>query len=70
MINVSRDDVVAYTQWLSSETGERYRLPSEAKREYAARVGSTTQYSWENDIGRNRVNCNGWAVGGMMSRML
>ena len=59
VINVSWDDAVAYTQWLSSQTGERYRLPSEAEWEYAARAGSTTKYSWGNDIGRNRANCNG-----------
>ena len=59
VINVSWDDAVAYTQWLSSQTGERYRLPSEAEWEYAARAGSTTKYSWGNDIGRNRANCDG-----------
>ncbi|MDE0552984.1 MAG: SUMF1/EgtB/PvdO family nonheme iron enzyme, partial [Candidatus Poribacteria bacterium] len=57
VINVSWDDAVAYTQWLSSQTGKSYRLPSEAEWEYAARAGSTTQYSWGNDIGRNRANC-------------
>ena len=59
IINVSWHDAVAYTQWLSSQTGERYRLPSEAEWEYAARAGSTTKYSWGNDIGRNRANCDG-----------
>ena len=59
VINVSWHDAVAYTQWLSSETGDRYRLPSEAEWEYAARAGSTTRYSWGNDIGRNRANCDG-----------
>ena len=59
VINVSWDDAVAYTQWLSSQTGESYRLPSEAEWEYAARAGSTTWYSWGKDIGRNRANCHG-----------
>ena len=59
VINVSWDDAVAYTQWLSSQTGENYRLPSEAEWEYAARAGSTTQFSWGNDIGVNRANCDG-----------
>ena len=59
VINVSWEDAVAYTQWLSSQTGKNYRLPSEAEWEYAARAGSTTKYSWGNDIGVNRANCNG-----------
>ncbi len=59
VINVSWHDAVAYTQWLSSQTGESYRLPSEAEWEYAARAGSTTWYSWGNDIGINRANCDG-----------
>lgn len=59
VINVSWHDAVAYTQWLSEQTGETYRLPSEAEWEYAARAGSTTKYSWGNDIGHNRANCYG-----------
>ena len=57
--NVSWEDAVAYTEWLSSQTGERYRLPTEAEWEYAARAGSTTKYSWGNEIGQNRANCGG-----------
>ena len=34
---VSWNDAQAYAQWLSKKTGERYRLPSEAEWEFAAR---------------------------------
>ena len=50
---------VAYAEWLSAETGESYRLPSEAEWEYAARAGSTAKYSWGDEIGPNRARCDG-----------
>ncbi len=59
VVNVSWEDATAYASWLSEETGERYRLPSESEWEYAARAGSTTRYTWGDDIGRNRANCDG-----------
>ena len=59
VINVSWKDAVAYTQWLSVKTGERYRLPSEAEWEYAVRAGSTTAFTWGDDSGHNRANCHG-----------
>ena len=59
VMNVSWEDAVAYVRWLSGQTGEQYRLPSEAEWEYAARAGSVTAYSWGNEIGRNRANCDG-----------
>ena len=57
VINVFWEDAAAYVAWLSRETGEDYRLPSESEWEYAARAGSTTRYSWGQDLGRNRANC-------------
>ncbi|MDR6358187.1 formylglycine-generating enzyme required for sulfatase activity [Pseudomonas psychrotolerans] len=38
---VSYQDVVDYAAWLSRTTGQRYRMLSEAEREYGARAGST-----------------------------
>ena len=57
VINVSWDDAQLYIDWLNGKTNGGYRLPSEAEWEYAARAGSTTEYSWGNDIGTNRANC-------------
>ena len=58
---VSWADARAYTEWLSEETGEKYRLLSEAEWEYVARAGSTTPYPWGDELGSNRANC--WACG-------
>ena len=59
VINVNWNDAKAYVRWLSRKTGEEYRLLSEAEWEYVARAGTTTEYWWGNDIGRNRANCRG-----------
>ena len=59
VINVSWDDVQLFIDWLNRKTGGNYRLPSEAEWEYAARAGSRTKYSWGDDIGNNRANCDG-----------
>ena len=59
VINVSWYDATAYAEWLSKKTGEIYRLPTEAEWEYAAQAGTTTNYWWGDNIGKNRAVCDG-----------
>ncbi len=59
VINVSWDDAKQYVSWLSRKTGKTYRLLSEAEWEYAARAGTTTRYSWGNDIDCSKASYDG-----------
>ncbi|MFN3077071.1 MAG: formylglycine-generating enzyme family protein [Alphaproteobacteria bacterium] len=57
VINVSWDDARGYAGWLSRKTGARYRLPTEAEFEYAARAGTTTAFWWGDEVGVDHANC-------------
>lgn len=49
VVGVSWFDAVAYCDWLSRQSGERCRLPTEAEWEFAARGGLEQQiYPWGN----------------------
>jgi len=61
-INVNWDDAQAYVAWLSRVTGKTYQLLSEAEYEYVTRAGTTTAYSWGDDIklnGQAMADCDG-----------
>ena len=59
VINVNWADAQAYVAWLSRETGQRYRLPSEAEWEYVARAGTRTPFHFGRSISPAQANYNG-----------
>ncbi|MBX3517975.1 MAG: SUMF1/EgtB/PvdO family nonheme iron enzyme [Rhodospirillales bacterium] len=59
VINVSWLDAVAYCEWLTKETGQPYRLPSEGEWEYGARAGTTTPFSFGGTISPKQANYDG-----------
>ncbi|MEQ1803070.1 MAG: formylglycine-generating enzyme family protein [Gammaproteobacteria bacterium] len=68
-INVNFDDASAYVAWLAKQTGDAYRLPTEAEWEYAARGGQegwnfVSGDQWRLDAANTAV----WRIGRLVDR--
>ena len=59
VVCINWEDAKAYLSWLSSQTGQDYRLLSEAEWEYAARAGTATAYSFGTNADRGCGHMNG-----------
>jgi len=65
VIGVSWYEAYAYCKWLSSVTGETYRLPTSAEWEYAARGTESFRFPWGNEYLSNEEMCGEPGSGAM-----
>jgi len=67
---VSWDDICnsgGFLEKLNVKTGKKFRLPTEAEWEYAARGGTHTRFYWGDDPSYALINNNAWYVDNSIS---
>ena len=63
VVGVSWYEAIAYCRWLSETTGRRYRLPTEAEWEKAARGSDGRLYPWGNEFDARFCNTSAGGLG-------
>ncbi len=63
VINISWDEATAYCEWLSGKTGLKFKLPTEAQWEKAARGTDSRKYPWGNREPDNKLGNFDFVIG-------
>ncbi len=67
VVNVSWKDALAFSGWLSEQTGKNFRLPTEAEWEKAARGADGRIYPWGDEWDARRANSGESGIKGASS---
>lgn len=57
VVDISYRDAVAYSQWLSEQTGSHYRLPTAQEWQFAASAGTGKDFWWDDQNKQKIANC-------------
>lgn len=57
VVHVDWNDAQTYVRWLSTRTGKKFRLLTEAEWEFAARAGARTIYPWGDNMLSGKAVC-------------
>lgn len=63
VVNISTAQIESYAQWLSQQTGQTWRLPTEFEWEYAARSGGEKDFGEWDDLS-GKAHCEGCSAWG------